>query len=106
MSETSQKEQLRDTGGGGEKYHRDALTVNTDNRIALTKGLCEDAGVGHNDVVDIQVDTGEMVFWILDAVVDTQHRVRIPKRKRELYDVEEGDSVDIIMQPTGMVMER
>lgn len=71
-------------------------------RVTIPDDLCEEHGIQEGDVLDLQVDAGDVTFWTLNLVSDKRGRVRIGKNARRIYGIEDGDYVTLHVVVTGI----
>lgn len=78
--------------------------VRDDGSVTIPKEARDYADIDHDDVVDIYVEGEYGDFEATDVVVDVNYRVTIPARKRDLYDVEPGQSVRVVIGIRGQTV--
>lgn len=81
-------------------------SVHSEGRVTIPAGMRDEFDIGHKDLLDISVETVEgLAFGATDVAVTQSGEVRIPHRKREIYGVEDGDTVAVVVAVRGVNAE-
>ena len=71
-------------------------TLSEDYRVMLPVSLQKEYGLCES-VIDVVVSQGDVSVTITDAEVDDQGRFTVPAKKCDIYGMEPGKTVDILV---------
>jgi len=101
----SQPDQDKTTERVQADFAAEGVTMTTNGRVRIPARLRDMAGIEGGDVLHVTIRTDDAACDMMDIVVTQGGMVRVPKHKRDLYDLSHGKRVTLEVEQTGLHYE-